>query len=75
MFLGRVAFCLALASRVSATADETKLPLPLRRMDRMRSTWAGSGEISEALVYQRRETPVEIIEEFDIWRRVVDYRA
>lgn len=78
MFLGRVAFCLALFQPISATADETKLPLP--RYASLESDEvnlrAGPGEKYPKLwVYQRRGMPVEIIEEFDIWRRVRDYQG
>jgi len=76
VFLGWFGLCAALLS--PAWADETKLPLP--RFASLQSNEvnfrAGPGEnYPKQWVYHRAEMPVEIIEEFDIWRRVRDYQG
>jgi SH3-like domain-containing protein len=82
-FPGCLGLCLALflvspALLSSAWADETKLPLP--RFASLQSNEvnfrAGPGEnYPKQWVYHRADMPVEIIEEFDIWRRVRDYQG
>jgi SH3-like domain-containing protein len=59
-------------------ADSDKLPLP--RFASLQSNEvnmrAGPGESYPKLwLYQRSGMPVEIIEEFDVWRRVRDYQG
>lgn len=73
VFLG----LLALAPAASAGADEA---LPIPRFASLKSDEvnlrAGPGEDKPKLwIYQRAGLPVEIIEEFDTWRRIRDYKG
>jgi len=69
---------LLLAPAASVVADNEKLPVP--RFASLKSDEvnlrAGPGEDKPKLwVYQRAGMPVEIIEEFDTWRRIRDYQG
>lgn len=73
VFLG----LLVLAPAASAVADEA---LPIPRFASLKSDEvnlrAGPGEDKPKLwIYQRAGLPVEIIEEFDTWRRIRDYKG
>jgi SH3-like domain-containing protein len=73
VFLG----LLTLAPAASAVADEA---LPIPRFASLKSDEvnlrAGPGEDKPKLwIYQRAGLPVEIIEEFDTWRRIRDYKG
>jgi SH3-like domain-containing protein len=74
-----VAAMLALVSAgVSAAAADETLPVP--RFASLKSSEVnlrtGPGEDRPKLwVYQRAGMPVEIIEEFDTWRRIRDYQG
>ena len=66
------------AATTRAPADSDKLPIP--RFASLKSDEvnlrAGPGEDKPKLwVYQRAGMPVEIIEEFDTWRRIRDYQG
>jgi len=68
---------LLLAPTASIVADE---PLPIPRFASLKSNEvnlrAGPGEDKPKLwIYQRAGMPVEIIEEFDTWRRIRDYKG
>jgi SH3-like domain-containing protein len=68
---------LLLSPAGTAIADET---LPVPRFASLKSDEvnlrAGPGEDKPKLwVYQRAGMPVEIIEEFDTWRRIRDYKG
>jgi SH3-like domain-containing protein len=77
-FPGWLGLCLLVLLPAPAGAEDTKLPLPRYaslEADEVNMR-AGPGETYPKLwVYQRRGMPVEIIEEFDIWRRVKDYQG
>jgi len=69
---------LLLTPAASVLADNEKLPVP--RFASLKSDEvnlrAGPGEDKPKLwVYQRTGMPVEIIEEFDTWRRIRDYKG
>ena len=77
-FLGWFGLCAALILPAPARADETKLPLP--RFASLQSNEvnlrAGPDSGKPILwVYQRANMPVEIIEEFDVWRRIRDHEG
>lgn len=67
--------CVILAATRSGAAEEQKLPLP--RFVSLDSSEvnlrAGPGKDYPILwIYQRKGLPVEIIQEFDTWRRIKD---
>ncbi|HVO03586.1 MAG TPA: SH3 domain-containing protein [Candidatus Cybelea sp.] len=69
--------CLAAGRPVAADSD-SKLPLPrFASLDSSEVNFrVGPGEDKPKLwLYQRAGMPVEIIEEFDVWRRVRDYQG
>ncbi len=73
-----VVLALGLALPMAGAGAEDNLPLP--RFASLKSDEvnlrAGPGEDKPKLwVYQRTGMPVEIIEEFDTWRRIRDYKG
>lgn len=74
-----VAMALLLLVLVGAARADNE-PLPMPRFASLKSNEvnlrAGPGEDRPKLwVYQRAGMPVEIIDEFDTWRRIRDYRG
>jgi SH3-like domain-containing protein len=75
-FLALTALSALLLAAEPASAQDSKLPLP--RFASLQSgkvnMRAGPGETYPILwTYQRTNLPVEIIEEFEIWRRIRDH--
>jgi SH3-like domain-containing protein len=75
---GLLALALAAAWVAAARAAEGELPLPrfvsLRSNEVNLRTGPGTGYPVE-WVYQRRRLPVEVIAEFDTWRKIRDWQG